>query len=72
MTDPHPLPRSLTRPFALLLKLLPEPGARGDLVGHVEVIATSEVVAIGTGADLVALVQRISRSGDDRPDGHTD
>ena len=55
------------RPFTLLLRLLPQHGAIGRIVGHAEVVATSEVVAIGTEDDLIALVRRLS--GDDTGDG---
>ena len=48
------------RPFTLLLRLLPQHGASGHLVGHAQVVATSEVVAIGTEHDLIDLVRRLS------------
>ena len=48
------------RPFTLLLRLLPQHGATGRIVGHAEIVATSEVVAIGTEDDLIALVRRLS------------
>ena len=48
------------RPFTLLLRLLPQHGTDGRLVGHAEVVATSEVVAIGTEHDLIELVRRLS------------
>jgi hypothetical protein len=57
------------RPFTLLLRLLPQHGATGRLVGHAEVVATSEVVAIGTEDDLIELVRRLSDDADPSPSG---
>jgi hypothetical protein len=59
MTDPSP-DSAANRPFTLLLRLLPRPGADGRLVGHAEVVATHEVVAIGGEVDLIDLVRRLS------------
>ena len=60
------------RPFTLLLRLLPQHGAAGRLVGHAEVVATSEVVAIGTEEDLIELVRRLSSDGDRPPPNRSD
>lgn len=60
---PHPDTRArepARRPFSVLLRLLPEHGTEGRLVGHAEVVATSEVVAIGADTDLIDLVRRLS------------
>jgi hypothetical protein len=52
--------RAAPRPFTVVLRLLPEPGASGQLVGHAEVVATNETVVITGEDDLVALVRRLS------------
>jgi hypothetical protein len=48
------------RPFTLVLRLLPEPGAGGRIVGHAEVVSTNEVIALTGAADLISLVKRLS------------
>jgi hypothetical protein len=49
------------------LRLLPQHGVSGRLVGHAEVVATGEVVAITGERDLIDLVEQLST---DAIDGH--
>lgn len=58
----RPADRRAHRPFSVLLRLLPEHGTEGRIVGHAEVVATSEVVAIGAEVDLIELIRRLSEA----------
>jgi hypothetical protein len=54
----RPLPSA--QPFSLLLRLLPQYGVSGRVVGHAEVVATGEVVVITGAQDLLDLVTQLS------------
>jgi hypothetical protein len=58
--------RAAPRPLTVVLRLLPEPGAAGALVGHAEVVATGETVLITGQDDLVDLVRRLSLNSVER------
>ena len=45
--------------LSLLLRLRSEEAAVGDVVGHVEVVETGEVVAVRNGRDLANLIKRL-------------
>lgn len=66
MSTPPPWPRApsvpqvSTRPFSLVLRVLPVAAREGRLAGRVEVVDTGEIFAIKSTSDLVDLVQRLS------------
>jgi hypothetical protein len=51
-TRPHPI--------SLMLRVLPQHGLVGHIVGRAEVVDTGEVIAISDEQDLVELIQRLS------------
>lgn len=50
--------------LSLLLRLRSEEAAVGDVVGHVEVVETGEVVAVRNGRDLANLIKRLVNAQD--------
>lgn len=53
-------PRVPTRQVTLVCAVLTEPGMEGRFVGHVEVVATGELVSVRNVDELLLLVQRVS------------
>jgi hypothetical protein len=51
-----------TRPLSLVLRALPEPAAAGELVGHVEVVATGEVAVVRSLNELGDVLRRVGAS----------
>ena len=62
--DPGRDPAS-SRPFTLVLRLLPQHGASGRIVGHAEVVTSGERVPLSDVDDLLALIRRLSGGNDD-------
>ena len=48
-----------TSHVSLLLRVLPEPATRGELIGRVEVVETGETVMVHSPEDLIRLLQRL-------------
>ena len=48
------------QPVSFVLRVLPGPAARGQLIGHLELVSTGDVVAVRDGDDVAALVCRLA------------
>lgn len=48
------------RPLSLLVTALPGPARGGELVGHAQVVATGDVVAVHSLTELGVLLRRLS------------
>lgn len=47
-------------PLSLVLRVLPAPAATGELVGHVEVVATGETATVRCLDDLAEVLRRLA------------
>jgi hypothetical protein len=60
--------RRPSRPLTFVCHLLAAPAALGELVGHVEVVDTGEIVGVRDVAQFLALLTRCGERADDRFD----